>query len=107
MATTARTAGSAGTALSGQVAVRGEARGRRPWRRFGRYLVLWLVGGIVAALIVIPLAYAVLDGFKTNGELVGNPALLPNDWITTNYSDILGSIEFWRVLGNSLLVSAV
>jgi raffinose/stachyose/melibiose transport system permease protein len=87
--------------------LRVEVRRGRPMRPVGRYVALWLAGGIVAALILIPLAYAVLDGFKTNGELVGSPALLPNEWITTNYTDILGSFDFWRLLGNSLLVTAV
>jgi raffinose/stachyose/melibiose transport system permease protein len=68
---------------------------------------MWLGGGVVAALILVPLVYAVLDGFKTNGELVGSPALLPNEWVTSNYTELLGSPEFWRYLGNSVLVTGV
>jgi raffinose/stachyose/melibiose transport system permease protein len=68
---------------------------------------MWLAGGIVAAIILIPLLYAVLDGFKTNGELVGSPALLPNEWVTSNYTELLTSGEFWRYVINSLLVTGV
>jgi raffinose/stachyose/melibiose transport system permease protein len=68
---------------------------------------MWLVGGFVAAIILIPLVYAVLDGFKTNGELVGSAALLPNEWVTSNYTELLTSGEFWRYVTNSLLVTGV
>jgi raffinose/stachyose/melibiose transport system permease protein len=68
---------------------------------------MWLLGAIVAAIVVVPLLYAVLDGFKTNGELVGNPALLPNEWVTSNYTELLVSVEFWRLLANSLVVTLV
>ena len=92
------------TASAGQIAARVEVRRRR---RFGRYLVMWLAGAIVAAIILIPLVYAVLDGFKTNGELVGSPALLPNEWVTSNYTELLTSGEFWRYVMNSVLVTGV
>jgi raffinose/stachyose/melibiose transport system permease protein len=92
------------TASAGRVAVGVDAR--RP-RGSVRYVVMWLAGGIVAAMILIPLVYAVLDGFKTNGELVGSPALLPNEWVTSNYTELLTSGEFWRYVMNSLLVTGV
>jgi raffinose/stachyose/melibiose transport system permease protein len=94
------------TASTAQVAVRLEQR-RRPSSHLARYIVMWLFGGLVAAVILVPLVYAVLDGFKTNGELVGSPALLPNEWVTSNYTELLTSGEFWRYVMNSLLVTGV
>jgi raffinose/stachyose/melibiose transport system permease protein len=94
------------TASTAQVAVRLEQR-RRPSSHLARYLVMWLFGGLVAAVILVPLVYAVLDGFKTNGELVGSPALLPNEWVTSNYTELLTSGEFWRYVMNSVLVTGV
>ena len=45
---------------------------------------------IVAAAILVPIVYAVLGGFKTNGQLAANPvALLPDPWVFTNYTDVL------------------
>jgi raffinose/stachyose/melibiose transport system permease protein len=61
----------------------------------------------VAAVIVIPLAYAILGGFKTNGELVGSAALLPDEWVFSNYAELLTSDVFWREVGNSLVVTLV
>jgi raffinose/stachyose/melibiose transport system permease protein len=94
------------TASTAQIAVRLEQR-RRPSSHLARYIVMWLFGGLVAAVILVPLVYAVLDGFKTNGELVGSPALLPNEWVTSNYTELLTSGEFWRYVMNSLLVTGV
>ena len=66
---------------------------------------------LVAVAIVFPILYAVLGGFKTNGELVANPGtLLPTDWVTTNYTDILFgeyAPTFWRQALNSLIVTGV
>jgi raffinose/stachyose/melibiose transport system permease protein len=95
------------TAATRREAARITARGGRPVRRYIGYLAMWLVGGVVAAVIMVPLLYAVLDGFKTNGELVGSPALLPNEWVTSNYTDILGSPEFWGYMANSLIVGVI
>ncbi|HET9345896.1 MAG TPA: carbohydrate ABC transporter permease [Candidatus Limnocylindrales bacterium] len=66
---------------------------------------------LVAVAILFPLVYAVLGGFKTNGELMANPgALLPTEWVFTNYTDVLFgeyAPTFWRQALNSLIVASV
>lgn len=66
---------------------------------------------LVATAILFPLVYTVLGGFKTNGQLAANPgAILPTDWVTTNYTDVLFgeyAPTFWRQALNSLIVAAV
>jgi raffinose/stachyose/melibiose transport system permease protein len=66
---------------------------------------------LVAVAILFPLVYAVLGGFKTNGQLAANPgAILPTEWVFTNYSDILFgeyAPTFWRQALNSVIVAAV
>jgi raffinose/stachyose/melibiose transport system permease protein len=73
--------------------------------------VAYLVLLIVAATILIPIAYAVLGGFKTNGQLAANPvALLPSEWVTSNYTDVLFGVNagiFWREAVNSLIIAAI
>jgi raffinose/stachyose/melibiose transport system permease protein len=67
-----------------------------------------LLHGICVAVglgIVVPVLFGVLGGFKDNGQLAAHPFALPAPWITENYSQILGSIAFWRPLGNSLLIA--
>jgi raffinose/stachyose/melibiose transport system permease protein len=60
---------------------------------------------IVGLSIVVPVLFGVLGGFKDNGQLVINPFGLPSPWVTENYTEILGSLGFWRPLGNSLLIA--
>ncbi|BCL17578.1 carbohydrate ABC transporter permease [Micromonospora sagamiensis] len=70
-----------------------------------RRLVLHLVCVAVGALIVVPLWFGVLGGFKDNGQLSTNPLGWPDPWVTENYTGILGSGVFWRQLGNSVLIA--
>ena len=66
---------------------------------------------IVAAAILVPIAYALLGGFKTNGQLAANPgAILPNPWVAENYIDVLigkNAAVFWRQALNSVIVAIV
>ncbi|MFI6785013.1 carbohydrate ABC transporter permease [Micromonospora sp. NPDC050276] len=70
-----------------------------------RSVVLHLVCIIVGALIVVPVWFGVLGGFKDNGQLSTNPLGWPDPWVP-NYLEILSDGVFWRQLGNSLLIAA-
>lgn len=70
-----------------------------------RRLVLHLVSVVVGALIVVPVLFGVLGGFKDNGQLSTNPLGWPDPWVTDNYTGILASEVFWRQLGNSVLIA--
>jgi raffinose/stachyose/melibiose transport system permease protein len=60
---------------------------------------------VVGLGIVVPVLFGVLGGFKDNGQLATHPFGLPSPWVGENYAEILGSIGFWRPLGNSLLIA--
>src|SRR4051794_31957853 len=83
--------------------------------RFGRPTVFGVVAYVVlvlvAAAILVPIAYAVLGGFKTNGELAGDPAsIIPKEWVTSNYTEVLfgaNAATFWRQAFNSLVIAAI
>ena len=70
-----------------------------------RGLVLHAISLTVGAFIVVPIAFGILGGFKDNGQLSSNPFGLPDPWVTSNYTDILGSVNFWRPLANSVLIA--
>lgn len=76
-------------------------------RHYLRYTARWLIGAAVAAVVIVPLLYGALNGFKPRGEVLGSAALLPSEWIFTNYGDILVSPDFWREVGNSVLVATI
>jgi raffinose/stachyose/melibiose transport system permease protein len=66
-----------------------------------RHAMVWLLG----SFIVVPLLYAVVSGFKTTGDLTDNPFGLPDHWQVSNYTGILSSGDFWRQIGNSVLIA--
>jgi len=76
---------------------------RRRLSAVGRYSLLLLV----AAVIIVPVGYAVLGGFKDPAQLANDPIGLPNPWVTSNYTDTLTSPSFWRQLANSTIIAAL
>jgi raffinose/stachyose/melibiose transport system permease protein len=74
-------------------------------------IVAYVILVIVAALVLIPIVFAVLGGFKSNGQLVGDPgALIPSPWVASNYSDVVGgpnSGVFWQEVLNSVVVAVI
>jgi len=86
---------------------RAEGVGRLSLTRLISYAVLL----VVALAILFPLAYAVLGGFKTNGQLAADPgSILPKEWVFTNYTDVLFgeyAPTFWRQALNSVIVAGI
>ena len=105
MRTTTLGTGSTLAGLTGQRIGRKIARPRPS--SIARYVIL----AVVASLILIPIGYAVLGGFKSNGQLVGDPlSILPNPWITSNYTDVIlgaNAGAFWQELLNSAVIAAI
>jgi raffinose/stachyose/melibiose transport system permease protein len=61
----------------------------------------------LAALVIVPIAYVVIGGFRTNGQLASKPVGLPHPWVTHNYTKVIASGEFWRMVGNSIIIAAI
>jgi raffinose/stachyose/melibiose transport system permease protein len=59
---------------------------------------------VVALVVLVPLATAVLGGFKTNAELLSQPFGLPKEIRLDNYAAVLSGGTFWQQLLNSTLV---
>lgn len=74
---------------------------RRRLRSAPLYVIVWLVG----VVMVTPLLYAVVSGFKSTDQLSRNPFGLPSPWVASNYTDVLASGAFWRMLGSSTLIA--
>lgn len=84
---------------------RGPAR-IRPGRIAGS-IARWAVLLAVGSVIVIPIVFAVLGGFRNAPQLAANPVGLPDPWIWTNYTDSLTDPSFWVQVRNSILVAAM
>ncbi|UFQ19566.1 MULTISPECIES: carbohydrate ABC transporter permease [Streptomyces] len=74
---------------------------RRRMRSLPVHVTAWGVG----VVMITPLLYAFVSGFKSTDQLSRNPFGLPSPWVTSNYTDILGSGAFWRMLGSSTLIA--
>jgi raffinose/stachyose/melibiose transport system permease protein len=61
----------------------------------------------VTAVIVVPVVFAVLGGFRDAPQLAADPVALPDPWVWTNYTDSLTSASFWIQLRNSALVAGI
>jgi raffinose/stachyose/melibiose transport system permease protein len=67
----------------------------------------YLIALALAAVVLVPIGYVVLSGFRTNGQLAFDPVGLPHPWVRHNYVGVITSSEFWRQLGNSMIVAAI
>jgi raffinose/stachyose/melibiose transport system permease protein len=83
------------------------ARRRRRRRRRLRHAVIYAIAFVLSAIVLVPLIYVVLGGFRTTGQVAADPVALPDPWVTSNYTEILGSELFWRQVGNSILIAAI
>jgi raffinose/stachyose/melibiose transport system permease protein len=67
----------------------------------------WALLLVLTGVIVIPIFYAVIGGFKDNYQLSASPIALPDPWVPSNYTEVLASDTFWIQLKNSILIAAV
>ncbi|WP_246018036.1 carbohydrate ABC transporter permease [Amnibacterium kyonggiense] len=66
--------------------------------------VVSVIAAVVIVLMLAPVAYIVIGGFRTNSQITDSPAGFPAPWVATNYLDVLTGGLFWRLVGNSLIV---
>lgn len=81
---------------------------RRPQRtarqRTGNFFIYFLAWSLVV-LILVPVAYIIIGGFRTNSEITQDPAGLPATWQFQNYLNVLTSDVFWREVLNSSIAA--
>lgn len=74
-------------------------------RRTLKHLAMYAVALSVMAVIVIPLAFAVFGGFRSNQQLVESPMGLPDPWDFSKYGSLFSDGTFWRQVLNSTLIA--
>lgn len=90
---------------------RGTAPARRGPRRgeglpWGSPLV-YFIALVVVALMLAPIAYIILGGFRSNAQITAEPAGLPGPWVFSNYLEVLGGTTFWGEVLNSTIAAVV
>ena len=81
------------------VVVRPSARVR--WGSPTAYFIALLLIGVMMA----PVVYIILGGFRTNSQITVDPAGFPHPWHLGNYTDILKGSVFWREVLNSTIAA--
>ena len=89
------------------VAAGASARRLPSRRRMNALAAIAIFGALVvlAGVVLVPILATALGGFKELGELRANLLGLPRHWVWSNYWDMLSSVRYWRVLGNSLFIA--
>src|SRR5918992_1593334 len=77
--------------------------GRRA--RPGRTVMVYVAVTVLAVLILLPVVFGVLGGFKDTGQLSRNALGLPDPWIISNYTEIIQTGSFWRQIANSTIIA--
>ena len=70
----------------------------------GRFL-LYTIAISVLLVIVIPLGFSIIGGFRSNAQLAADPVGLPDPWVWTNYQTTFTDPDFYGWVKNSLLVA--
>jgi raffinose/stachyose/melibiose transport system permease protein len=66
----------------------------------GEVVMLFICG-----IFIIPIYYLVVSTFKNQKEIMDAPLALPSAFTLDNYRKALGTMDFWRNFGNSLLIT--
>lgn len=69
--------------------------------------LVYFVALVLVALILVPVVYIILGGFRTNSEITVDPAGLPIAWQVQNYIDVLASSVFWQQVANSAISAII
>jgi raffinose/stachyose/melibiose transport system permease protein len=67
--------------------------------------IVYLAALLLIGVMLGPVIYIIIGGFRTNAQITVDPAGLPHPWKIGNYVDVLSSETFWRQVGNSTIVA--
>ncbi len=67
--------------------------------------IVYVVTLMLIGLMLGPVIYIIIGGFRTNSQITTDPAGLPDPWVAANYTDVLTGETFWRQVGNSTIAA--
>ena len=65
----------------------------------------YLVAGIYAFIVIIPIYFVFISGFKTNAEIFANPLALPSRFSFDNFITVQERIGILRAIGMSFMIT--
>ncbi|MCA2215503.1 carbohydrate ABC transporter permease [Jidongwangia harbinensis] len=67
--------------------------------------IVYVATMMLIGLMLGPVIYIIIGGFRTNSQITTDPAGLPDPWVAANYTDVLSGETFWRQVGNSTIAA--
>ena len=84
------------------------AHARDRGRPFGSGGPLVYLLALMAVIVTLgPVVYGALGGFRSNEQIARDPSGLPDPWVWSNYSHVVGNPDFWRYALNSTVVALI
>ncbi|WP_424449794.1 carbohydrate ABC transporter permease [Microbacterium arborescens] len=80
---------------------RGRRKERLPWGS----PVVYFVALVVIALMLAPVLYIIIGGFRSNAQITVDPAGWPAPWNIENYLAVLTGSQFWQQVLNSTIAA--
>lgn len=71
----------------------------------GTSVLVGFVALLLIGMMLAPVVYIILGGFRSNAEITVDPAGLPTAWNWQNYGDVLASGVFWGQVANSAIAA--
>ena len=62
---------------------------------------------VLVGVMLVPVAFIILGGFRTNSEITVDPSGLPVNWQLGNYIEVLTGGVFWQQVANSVIAAVV
>src|SRR5664279_5682133 len=73
----------------------------RPPKRRWSTPVVYFVALLLVGMMLAPVVYIILGGFRTNSQITNDPAAMPSPWVGANYLAVLKGSTFWQEVLNS------
>ncbi|HEY0117472.1 MAG TPA: carbohydrate ABC transporter permease [Cellulomonas sp.] len=67
--------------------------------------VVYFIALLFIALMISPVLYLVIGGFRSNSQITTDPAGWPHPWLAENYVAVLTNSAFWRSFANSTIAA--
>lgn len=78
---------------------------RAPGQSRSGTIIIGFLALVLIALMLAPIAYIILGGFRTNSDITVDPSGFPSVWHWENYVNVLVSPVFWRQVLNSTVAA--
>lgn len=62
---------------------------------------------VLAVLFLIPVFFAIISAFKSNGDILKNPLALPTSFYLKNFNDLFSQSDFITAIKHSLILTVV